>query len=169
MKSILTAVALCTILAPVIVHAETVWRWTDANGALHYSNERAVAPASAVTVTTELARAVRVPAEVPVGTTRETAAVDDATLGIAPSEARPVRKQLRRIYDEERLRFGCYSGDVLQSGGWAHGDDIASSSIGCYRYLLGPDAWLNAARAELAVRANGINPRELYRLYRSAR
>ena len=72
---------------------------------------------------------------------------------------------MHRIYDQERLRFGCYSAGVLFFGGWAHADDL-SSSIGCYRYLLGPEAWLNTARAELAVHENGISPRELYQMYR---
>jgi hypothetical protein len=69
-----------------------------------------------------------------------------------------------RVYDEQRLRFGCFTAGVLYFGGFSHPDDI-SSTLNCYRYRLGPDAWLNAARAELAMRQNGINPRDMAQLY----
>jgi hypothetical protein len=69
-----------------------------------------------------------------------------------------------RVYDEARLKFGCYTAGVLSAGGFAHADDI--SNVGnCYPYRLGPAAWLNAARAELSMRENGINPRTMMQLY----
>ena len=64
----------------------------------------------------------------------------------------------------ERLRFGCFTAGVLFDGGFSHADDI-SGVMNCFPYLLGPEAWLNAARAELAMRQSGINPRDMLRLY----
>ena len=154
MKLLLAAAVASTFVVSA-VHAETVWRWTDAGGTLHYSNQRALAPASAVEMANQ-----RTPGHRSIDR-RDS----EPEPGLAPSEARPVEKRLHKIYDEERMRFGCYSAGVLYFGGWAHADDL-SSSIGCYRYLLGPEAWLNTARAELAVRENGISPQELYRMYR---
>ena len=73
-----------------------------------------------------------------------------------------------RIYDEARLKFGCYTASVLSAGGFAHANDI--SSVGnCYPYRLGPRAWLNAAQAELSMRENGINPRDMMQLYMEER
>ena len=69
-----------------------------------------------------------------------------------------------RVYDESRLKFGCYSGGVLWAGGFSHAGDI-SGVQNCYAYRLGPEAWLNTARAELAMRQNGINPRDMMKLY----
>lgn len=69
-----------------------------------------------------------------------------------------------RVYDEARLKFGCYTGGVLWAGGFSHAGDI-SGVQNCYAYRLGPNAWLNAARAELGMRENGINPRDMMRLY----
>ena len=37
--------------------------------------------------------------------------------------------------------------------------------MNCLPYRFGPEAWLNAARAELAMRQSGINPRDMMRLY----
>jgi len=73
-----------------------------------------------------------------------------------------------RVYDEARLKFGCYSGGVLWAGGFSHAGDI-SGVQNCYPYRLGPEAWLNAARAELAMRQNGINPRDMMKLYMEER
>jgi Domain of unknown function (DUF4124) len=168
MKYLLTATAVC-LLSTATGSAESVWRWTDANGTLHYSNQRALAPAAAETVSSVITgsraaqRLPRVGDEDTYAPRADTAASDRA-----PSDPRPVERRLHRIYDEERMRFGCYTGGVLFFGGWAHADDI-SSSIACSRYLLGPEAWLNTARAELAVRQNGISARELYRMYRADR
>ena len=158
MKLLLAATAAGVLFASV-APAEPVWRWTDSGGGLHYSNQRALAPESAEVVNTSLAIVHRRPLE-------RAPLTDDDLAGRAPSEARAVGRKLHRIYDEERLRFGCYTGGVLYFGGWAHADDV-SGSIGCYRYLLGTEAWLNTARAELAVREHGISPRELYRMYRA--
>lgn len=69
-----------------------------------------------------------------------------------------------RVYDEARLKFGCYSAGVLWAGGFSHANDI-SGILNCYPYRLGPNAWLNAARSELAMRENGINPRDMMKLY----
>jgi hypothetical protein len=69
-----------------------------------------------------------------------------------------------RVYDEARLKFGCYTAGVLSSGGFSHANDIAGAP-NCYPYRLGPQAWLNAAKAELAMRENGINPRNMMKLY----
>ena len=159
---VLLAAAAAGVLAASVASAEPVWRWSDSSGGLHYSNQRALVPASAAVVRGSLAAGD--PME-PNAFGENEPATDSALAGRAPSEARPVTRRLHRIYDQERLRFGCYSAGVLFFGGWAHADDL-SSSVGCYRYLLGPEAWLNTARAELAVRENGISPRELYQMYR---
>jgi hypothetical protein len=83
-------------------------------------------------------------------------------------EARVARKGLRRIYTEKRLRFGCYASSLLYSGGWSHPDDITVTG-NCLPYLLGPEAWLNAARAELALRQNGIDWKQVVHMYVAAR
>lgn len=161
MKFVLAA-AVFAVAAP-FAHADTAWKWTDARGTIHYANVLDEAPPTAVRVTTEISHA---PTATPlVAEEHVDADHRGIPLGEAPSEARPVGKKLHKIYDEERLRFGCYSAGVLYYGGWSHPDDI-SPSIGCSRYLFGPEAWLNAARAELAVRENGISPKELYHAYR---
>jgi hypothetical protein len=69
-----------------------------------------------------------------------------------------------RVYDDARLEFGCYTAGVLWAGGFSHANDI-SGVPNCYPYRLGPRAWLNAAQAELAMRENGINPRDMMQLY----
>lgn len=69
-----------------------------------------------------------------------------------------------RVYDKARLEFGCYTAGVLWAGGFSHANDI-SGVPNCYPYRLGPRAWLNAAQAELAMRENGINPRDMMQLY----
>jgi hypothetical protein len=79
-------------------------------------------------------------------------------------ESRTPDKPRRRIYTEERLRFGCYAANLLYSGGWAHPEDI--TMVGnCLPYRLGPEAWLNAARAELALREHGLDWREVVTMY----
>ena len=145
-------------LVPTLGHADEVWRWTDANGTLCYSNRVAMTPPEATVVQTRRAR-------LPGG---EGDLVMDGGMVIDAREARPpTRESVRRphqIYSERRLRFGCYASSVLYSGGWAHPDDIAV--IGnCLPYLLGPEAWLNAARAELALREHGIDWRKLVPMY----
>jgi hypothetical protein len=69
-----------------------------------------------------------------------------------------------QAYDEARKQFGCFQGSVLASGGFSQPDDIAAA-YNCLPYRLGPRAWLNAAKAELAVRENGIDPRQMVQLY----
>ena len=60
--------------------------------------------------------------------------------------------------------FGLFSAGALYFGGFSHPDDI-SPNLNVYAFTLGPEAWLNAARAELAMRQNGINPRDMMKLY----
>ena len=136
--------------------AEEVWRWTDADGALHYSNRAAIVPPDATTVTTRL--------------TVETDRLPGAPVMAAEQQRphTPAQRRPHRIYTEERLRFGCYASNVLYAGGWSHPDDI--NAVGnCLPYTLGPEAWLNAARAELALRENGIDWREVVRMYLAER
>jgi hypothetical protein len=149
-----TALALFVliVLAP-LARGEDVWRWKDANGTLHYSNRADVTPPEAAPVTTRL--------------TVETDRLPGAPIDVAD---RPARRYYRhsarphRIYTPERLRFDCYAANVLYSGGWAHPDDI--NEVGnCLPYMLGPEAWLNGARAELALREHGIDWREIVPMY----
>ena len=148
-----TALALFVLvaLAP-LARGEDVYRWKDANGTLHYSNRADVAPPDAEPVATRL--------------TVETDRLPGAPIDVADRPARLRRRSARphRIYSEERLRFGCYAANVLYSGGWAHPDDI--NEVGnCLPYMLGPEAWLNGARAELALREHGIDWREIVPMY----
>jgi hypothetical protein len=69
-----------------------------------------------------------------------------------------------QIYNEQRRRFACFAAGVLYFGGFAHADDI-SPVQNCYPYRLGPRAWLNSAKAELAMRENGISPRDMMQIY----
>ena len=76
-------------------------------------------------------------------------------------------RRLHRIYTQRRLLFDCYAASVVYAGGWGHPDDI--TSVGnCLPYLLGPEAWLNGARAELALREHGLDWRELVPMYLAA-
>lgn len=168
MTSFLLVLALAAPTAALA--SDTVWRWTDAAGTVHYSNLEARIPGDAVPVETRIIREVdRLPD--PARALAGGEVVDDgeadtgASLASAPVP-RPARKRLRRIYDEDRLRFGCYAAGFLFNGGWAHADDI-SPVLSCDRYLYGVDGWLNAAKAELALRANGIDARDVYRRYRN--
>ncbi len=157
-----TLAALLVLAAlPPLARAEEVWRWRDANGTLCYSNQAAIAPRDAVPVKTRLiVEAKRLPGAPDL--VMDDGMVIDAR-DVRP-EARPPRKKLHRIYTEERLLYGCYASSVLFSGGWSHPDDI--TVIGnCLPYLLGPEAWLNAARAELALRQNGIDWRQVVHMY----
>jgi Domain of unknown function (DUF4124) len=157
-----TLAALLVLAAlPPLARAEEVWRWRDANGTLCYSNQAAIAPRDAVPVKTRLIVEAKGLPGAP-DLVMDDGMVIDAR-DVRP-EARPPRKKLRRTYTEERLLFGCYASSVLFSGGWSHPDDI--TVIGnCLPYLLGPEAWLNAARAELALRQNGINWRQVVHMY----
>ena len=169
MRSIL--LALTVTLAPALVGAEDVWRWKDGRGVLHYSNLAGNVPSDAAVVKTpitlEVKRLPGAPVE-PVLDLRGGQVMDSADRPAArPRVASPARSRwlpdAPRIYDAPRLRFGCYAAGVLYYGGFTHADDI-SGVQNCYPYRLGPEAWLNSARAELGLRQSGINPRELMQL-----
>ena len=147
------AVVLTLAALSSFARAEEVWRWTDAGGTVHYSNRPALAPPDATTVTTRLTvETDRLP-----GAPVIAAAEHHREYGVSP-------RRPHRIYTEERRRFGCYASNVLYSGGWSHPDDV--NVVGnCLPYRLGPEAWLNAARAELALRENGIDWREVVQMY----
>jgi hypothetical protein len=157
------ALALTVALVPALASAEDVWRWTDAHGVIHYSNVALNVPARAAVVDTPITLEVdRLPGA-PAETGLVEAAVRPAPGGRSASRSRWL-PDAPRIYDEARLRFGCYTAGVLYFGGFAQPDDIAGE-LNCYPYRLGPEAWLNAARAELAMRRSGVNPRDMARLY----
>ena len=169
MRSIL--LALTVTLAPALVSAQDVWRWKDARGVLHYSNRAGDAPSGAAVVKTpitlEVKRLPGAPVE-PVLDLRGGQVMDSADRPAARRRiASPARSRwlpdAPRIYDAPRLRFGCYTAGVLYYGGFAHADDI-SGVQNCYPYRLGPEAWLNTARAELGLRQSGINPRDVMEL-----
>jgi len=152
---IAAALFVLVVLAP-LARGEDVWRWKDASGTLHYSNQPEVAPADAVPVTTPLI----------IETDRMPGAPDEGVVtDVRAKHPRARRREVpHRIYTEQRLRFGCYTGGLLFAGGFAHPDDIATVG-NCLPYLLGPEAWLNAAKAELALRANGIDWRQIMPMY----
>ena len=161
--------ALMVALVPALVHADELYRWTDERGVLHYSNVGDLAPADATVVTTPITLEVaRLPGDAP-EEPRYAPAVRPLPRpefqGYAPPNYtfRPL-PDAPRIYDERRLMFGCFSAGALYFGGFAHANDI-SPTLNCLPYRLGPEAWLNAARSELAMRQSGINPRDMWRLY----
>jgi uncharacterized protein DUF4124 len=160
--------ALILALAPALVHADDVYRWQDENGVLHYSNVADLVPAGADVVTTPITLEVaRMPsaAEPPARTAPPADERRPAFEGYAPPGYRfRALPDAPRVYDEGRLMFGCFTAGTLYYGGFAHADDI-SPVQNCLPYRLGPEAWLNAARAELAMRQSGINPRDMLRLY----
>lgn len=159
MKTLAALLVLAAI--PSLASAEEAWRWTDANGTLCYSNRADAAPPGAAMVKTRLiVETDRLPGAPGLVTEGETVADTVAERREAPV----TRKGPRRIYSEERLRFGCYASSLLYAGGWSHPDDI--TAVGnCLPYLLGPEAWLNAARAELALRQNGIDWKQVVQGY----
>ncbi len=157
MRKVLVLLSLFTL--PALGQAEDVWRWTDAQGTLHYSNVADRVPSEAEQVKTRIVREVtRLP-----GADTEMSAVGGEV--VDTEEARPAplrpRKRPTQIYDEERRRRGCYTAGVLYFGGWAHADDI-SPALNCLPYMYGPEAWLNTAKAELALRRAGISQRDLF-------
>jgi Domain of unknown function (DUF4124) len=163
MKPLVTLAALA--LLPVLANAENVWRWTDADGTLCYSNQREHAPASALPVETRLiVEAAQIPETEPALVLRGNTVTEAAMAN--PEAAPPSRR--RPIYTEERRRFGCYASGILFSGGWAHPDDINVQG-NCLPYLLGPEAWLNSARAELALREHGLDWRQVALMYLAER
>jgi hypothetical protein len=165
MKTLVTLAAFT--LLPTLAAAETMWRWTDADGALRYSNQRELAPATAAPVETRL---IVETTRIPGAETEPDLVLEDGVVTEAATAApEPTRSGKRKpIYTEERLRFGCYAAGVLYSGGWAHSEDITVEG-NCLPYLLGPQAWLNAARAELALREHGLDWRQVVLMYLSDR
>jgi hypothetical protein len=162
----LAYVLVLALVVPALARAEEAWRWTDDHGTVHYTNRPDAAPAAAARVTTRLiVDASRLPDEGGDLVLRDGAVLDAADTGrdVEAKEQRP-----HRIYGEERLRFGCMAGQTLFAGGWAHPGDISVQG-GCLPYLLGPEAWLNAARAELSLREHGIHWREIVPLYLAER
>ncbi len=151
---ITVALLLALVALPRLASAEEAWRWTDAHGTRCYTNRRDVAPAVAAVVTTRLQ----------IDATRMPDAGEPEDVAAAPAPAPRVVKRPYRIYGEARRRFDCYAGGVVFAGGWAHADDV--SGVGnCLPYMLGPEAWLNSARAELAMREHGVDWREVVDMY----
>jgi len=168
MKSIGLGLVLVLVGSTVGLAAsdEAVWRWSDAGGRVHYSNLAERVPPQAEEVKTRIGREVaRIPSDVAdeMGAGRTDDARADGVPNVFP---RRVRKRLHPTYDAARLRFGCWASSVLYYGGWSHPDDV-SPYYGCVPFLVGgPDAWLNAARAELAIREHGLDLREMVNIYR---
>ena len=146
---------LALVALPPLATAEEAWRWTDAHGTICYTNRVDAAPRDAALVTTRLqVDAARLPDP-------------DEAVVVASKQPRTARaKRPYRIYDEARRRFDCYAGAVIFAGAWGHADDI--SGVGnCLPYMLGPEAWLHSARAELAMREHGIDWREVVTMYQA--
>lgn len=160
-------VAVLAMAVPAIAgSADTVWRWTDESGVVHYSNVATRVPAAATPVTTRIIREVdRLPGHTPALV--HGVVVDDGEAGgdFSPPLPRPARARLTPTYDTDRRRFGCYATQVLSAGGWAHPEDITWAG-NCDPFFYGVGSWLHSARAELALRANGIDVRQLYQRYR---
>jgi hypothetical protein len=164
--------ALCVLAAPALVHAEEMYRWRDADGSLHYTNIERNAPSSATAIETQIVvEADHMPgAELEHAVVEEVGGTPPAPTAPAPAVSAPLPTRSGflpdgpQVYDEARKQFGCFQASVLSSGGFSHPDDIATT-YNCLPYRLGPRAWLNAAKAELAVRENGIDPRQMVQLY----
>jgi hypothetical protein len=152
-------IVVCSLLASApLALAEQAWRWSGSDGTVHYSNQRELAPPDAQVVDRRIViETHRLPG----------ATADDAEIaGVAAKRPpRSAAAEPPRIYDEARLRFGCWASKVLYAGGWAHADDILTPHT-CYRFTLGdPQAWLHAARAELAIREHGLDLRAMMKAY----
>jgi len=164
--------ALCVLTAPALVHGEEMYRWRDAGGTLHYTNIERNAPTSATAIETQIVvEADHMPGALEHAVIDEVSGAPAAPVPVAPSARTtplPVRPGFLpdgpQVYDESRKQFGCFQASVLASGGFSQPDDIATT-YNCLPYRLGPRAWLNAAKAELAVRENGIDPRQMVQLY----
>jgi hypothetical protein len=167
--------ALSVALVPAVALAGDMYRWEDEKGVVHYSNVERLAPASATVVETPITLEVdRMPGAPGDGALELSGGfVRDGGYEFQPEDlegyAGPTYRfealpDAPKIYDEERRSFGCYSAGVLYSGGFAHANDI-SPILNCYPYHLGPEAWLNSARAELAMRQSGIDPRDMARFF----
>lgn len=141
---------------------EPVWRWSD-GGTLHYSNLPDRVPSQAVEVQTKIGHEVSSLPDVDV----EDVKGDDEARGERVPNVFPhrVRKRLHPTYDAARLHFGCWASSVLYYGGWSHPDDV-EPYYGCVPYHVGgPDAWLKAAKAELAIREHGLDLRQMVNTY----
>ena len=164
MKSI--GLSLVLVLAAFTVGSaasnEVVWRWSD-GGTLHYSNLRDRVPPRAEEVKSRIGLEVASLPEVSVEDVKDEDARTDRGPNVFPHR---VRKRLRPTYDAARLHFGCWASSVLYYGGWSHPDDI-DPYYGCVPYQVGgPDAWLKAAKAELAIREHGLDLRAMVNIYR---
>lgn len=164
MKTIASLLVLAIV--PALASAEEMWRWTDGEGTIHYTNRRDARPADASVVKTHIViEAAQLPDSEPDLVMRDGVVVDAA-------ETRPAvparEKRPHRIYTEERRRFGCYAAGMLFAGGWGHPDDITVQG-NCLPYMLGLEGWLNTARAELGLREHGIDWRQVVPMYLSER
>jgi Domain of unknown function (DUF4124) len=160
MKALASLLVLASL--PALASAEEAWRWTDGQGTIHYTNQRALAPDDAAPVTTRMiVETSRLPDRDADLAIREGMVVDAAEKrpAVAPAPRRP-----HRIYTQQRRLFDCYAAGIVFSGGWDHPDDITVQG-NCLPYLLGPEAWLNSARAELAMRKNGIDWKQVVPMY----
>ncbi len=168
------ALAVGLLVLPALVCAEDVWRWKDAQGRLHYTNISGTAPDGATAVKTQITiETDRLPGA-PKGPDLVVASgnVSDGAESAPAPAAKPRAKAAGRtwyppaprVYDDARLRFGCLAGTVLYNGGFSHADDIVAA-FNCIPYRIGVQAWLNAAKAELALRENGISVGDVLRLY----
>jgi hypothetical protein len=165
MKQVLLALTVAVL--PVCAHADELYKWKDERGVVHYTNVEQNAPADAAMVDTPITLVVdQLPAAEPVldVTGGQVGGHCPAARAAAPVTGQYWYPDAPKIYDDARLRFGLYSAGALYFGGFSHPDDI-SPNLNVYAFTLGPEAWLNAARAELGMRANGINPRDMMRLY----
>jgi len=171
------ALAVGLLVLPALVHAENFWRWQGEDGTLHYSNIAEGIPGDAKVVDTRITLEVdRLPGAAQEPALQPVLEIVDGTVVDADRRqlrGQPVRAERSfdplpdapRVYSDERKRFGCFSAGILYFGGFSHAGDI-SPILNCYPYVLGPEAWLNTAKAELAIRENGINPRNMVKMYR---
>lgn len=171
------ALAMTLLALPAVGRAaDDVWRWSDAQGKVHYTNIQGAVPEGASKVTTKITIVTdRLPGapEEP-GLMVANGQVVDAPVRTGSRSARTSKVASKwlpdapQVYDEERRRFGCFAAGTLFFGGFSHADDI-SPALNCTPYQIGPEAWLNSAKAELAVRQNGISMRDMLRLYDESR
>lgn len=139
---------------------EAVWRWSD-GGKLHYSNLPDRVPPQAVEVQTKIGHEVASLPDIDV----EDVKGDDRGERVPNVFPHRVRTRLHTTYDATRLHFGCWASSVLYYGGWSHPDDV-DPYYGCVPFHVGgPDAWLKAAKAELAIREHGLDLRQMVSTY----
>lgn len=192
------ALALTLAALPALASAgQDMWTWTDDAGTVHYSNIAKFTPDGAKAVDSRITVEVdRIPGDESGAADSVTdmesyrrLPFDGGNQFTGRYERGRVYDSFRdhhaestypnpggfqalpdapRVYDEARLKFGCYTAGVLWAGGFSHAGDI-SGVPNCYPYRLGPRAWLNAAQAELAMRENGISPRDMMQLYMEER